>query len=132
MLTYSCAGFWKQVPENHAPAASSGHEFGPFRLEATERLLLRAGQPVSLTPKSFDLLVYLVEHAGRLVTKQAQFSTRRPLFQTGLQPSDAVEQYAAAADGQRFLLVKVVDDRNRSSIGVILGWPALLLPTQSR
>ena len=78
MLTYSWAGFWKQVPENHAPAASSVHEFGPFRLEAAERLLLRAGQPVSLTPKSFDLLVYLVEHAGRLVTKQTLMSALWP------------------------------------------------------
>ena len=66
------------MPENHIPAASSVHEFGPFRLETTERLLLRAGQPVSLTPKSFDLLVYLVEHAGRLVTKQALMSALWP------------------------------------------------------
>ena len=56
------------------PAASSVHEFGLFRLDSTERLLLRAGQPVSLTPKAFDLLVYLVDHAGRLVTKQALMS----------------------------------------------------------
>jgi eukaryotic-like serine/threonine-protein kinase len=51
-------------------AAPSGHEFGRFRLDAAERLLLRSGQPVSLTPKAFDLLVYLVERHGRLVTKQ--------------------------------------------------------------
>jgi DNA-binding winged helix-turn-helix (wHTH) protein/Tol biopolymer transport system component len=53
------------------PAAFGVHEFGSFRLDSAERLLLREGQPVSLTPKAFDLLVYLVEHAGRLVTKQA-------------------------------------------------------------
>ena len=52
------------------PAASSVHEFGSFRLDAAERLLLREGQHVSLTPKAFDLLVYLVNHAGRLATKQ--------------------------------------------------------------
>jgi eukaryotic-like serine/threonine-protein kinase len=56
------------------PAASSVHEFGLFRLDSAERLLLRAGQPVSLTPKAFDLLVYLVDHAGKLVTKQALMS----------------------------------------------------------
>jgi Tol biopolymer transport system component len=61
-----------------------------------------------------------------------QFSTRNPLFRTGLLPSNNVEQYAASADGQRFLLLKVVDDRNRSSIGVILGWQALLSPAPSR
>jgi DNA-binding winged helix-turn-helix (wHTH) protein len=51
------------------PAATSIHEFGSFRLDSAERLLVRAGQPVSLTPKTFDLLVYLVDRAGRLVTK---------------------------------------------------------------
>ena len=60
------------------PAGSSIHEFGSFRLDSAERLLLRAGQPVSMTPKAFDLLVYLVEHAGRLVTKQALMSALWP------------------------------------------------------
>ena len=60
------------------PAASSVHEFGLFRLDSAERLLLRDGQPVSLTPKAFDLLVYLVDHAGRLVTKQALMSALWP------------------------------------------------------
>ncbi len=45
------------------------YEFGPFRLDATERQLLRAGESVSLTPKAFDLLLALVERHGRLVEK---------------------------------------------------------------
>jgi eukaryotic-like serine/threonine-protein kinase len=61
-----------------------------------------------------------------------QFSTRSRLFHTGLLPSDSVEQYAASADGQRFLLLKVVGERNRSSIGVIVNWPALLTPAGSQ
>src|SRR5262249_8253470 len=44
-------------------------EFGPFRLDETERLLLRAGEPVGLTPKVFDTLVALIERNGRLVEK---------------------------------------------------------------
>ena len=36
------------------------YEFGAFRLDPAERLLVRDGQPVPLTPKAFDLLVYLV------------------------------------------------------------------------
>lgn len=54
----------------YVPAVSSIFEFGPFRLDEAERLLLRAGQPVALTPKAFDLLLYLVGRHGRLVTKQ--------------------------------------------------------------
>lgn len=44
-------------------------QFGSFQLDPAEHRLLRDGQPVPLTPKTFDLLVFLVEHRGRLVTK---------------------------------------------------------------
>src|SRR5262249_58098824 len=44
-------------------------EFGPFRLDCTERLLLRDGQPVPLTVRAFDLLQLLVENRGHLVEK---------------------------------------------------------------
>lgn len=43
--------------------------FGDFTLAPSERLLLRAGQPVALTGKVFDLLVVLVRSKGRLVGK---------------------------------------------------------------
>lgn len=43
--------------------------FGTFSLDEAERSLLRKGQPVSLTPKAFDLLVVLVRNAGKLVSK---------------------------------------------------------------
>jgi DNA-binding winged helix-turn-helix (wHTH) protein/Flp pilus assembly protein TadD len=46
------------------------YEFDGFRLDPAERLLVRDGQPVSLTPKAFDLLVHLVERHGRLVEKR--------------------------------------------------------------
>ena len=48
-----------------------------------------------------------------------QFSDRSQLFKTGLLPVQNDEQYAASGNGRRFLLLKVVDDKNRSSIGVI-------------
>ena len=45
------------------------YEFGPFHLEVGERRLLYDGQPVPLRGKVFDTLQTLVEHAGRLLTK---------------------------------------------------------------
>ncbi|MFL6231204.1 MAG: winged helix-turn-helix domain-containing protein [Pyrinomonadaceae bacterium] len=45
------------------------YEFGPYRLLPAERLLLREGEPVQLTPKAFETLVVLVERGGRLVEK---------------------------------------------------------------
>jgi DNA-binding winged helix-turn-helix (wHTH) protein/TolB-like protein/Tfp pilus assembly protein PilF len=46
------------------------YEFGPFRLEPEEHLLLRDGRPAALTPKAFDLLVLLVENQSRLIAKE--------------------------------------------------------------
>jgi DNA-binding winged helix-turn-helix (wHTH) protein/TolB-like protein len=45
------------------------YEFGPFQLDPPERLLLCDGQPVPMTPRAFDLLVFLVERPGHLVEK---------------------------------------------------------------
>lgn len=45
------------------------YEFDDFRLNESERQLIRNGQPVSLTPKAFDLLLFLVENKNRLVGK---------------------------------------------------------------
>jgi DNA-binding winged helix-turn-helix (wHTH) protein/TolB-like protein len=47
------------------------YEFDPFRLDANERLLLREGEIVPLTPKAFDLLQALVENSGHLLEKDA-------------------------------------------------------------
>lgn len=45
------------------------YEFGRFRLDAKERLLLRDGEVVPLTPKAFDMLLALVENSGHLLEK---------------------------------------------------------------
>jgi hypothetical protein len=52
-----------------ATSTRQAFEFGAFRLDPAERILLRHGEPVALTPKVFDTLVFLVENAGRLITK---------------------------------------------------------------
>lgn len=44
-------------------------EFGSFRLDPATRQLLRAGEPVHLTPRVFDTLVFLVEHRTRVLGK---------------------------------------------------------------
>jgi DNA-binding winged helix-turn-helix (wHTH) protein/TolB-like protein/predicted negative regulator of RcsB-dependent stress response len=45
------------------------YKFGEYRLDPAERLLLRAGEPVPLAPKAFDMLVVLVKHSGHLLSK---------------------------------------------------------------
>ena len=46
------------------------YRFGPFLLDPRRRTLTRAGSPVSLTPKAFDVLLFLVQNPSRLVTKE--------------------------------------------------------------
>jgi DNA-binding winged helix-turn-helix (wHTH) protein len=45
------------------------YRFGSFALDSRKRTLLRADSPVSLTPKAFDVLLFLVQNPNRLVTK---------------------------------------------------------------
>jgi non-specific serine/threonine protein kinase len=45
------------------------YRFGSFELRPEQRLLLKDGATITLRPRAFDLLVALVERAGRLVTK---------------------------------------------------------------
>ena len=49
--------------------SSGGVCFGPFLLDPVERLLLKDGRVVPLTPKAFDLLALLVASAGHLLSK---------------------------------------------------------------
>jgi DNA-binding winged helix-turn-helix (wHTH) protein/TolB-like protein len=48
---------------------SQTYEFGRFSLNTAERVLLREGEPVPLTPKVFDILLVLVENGGHVVEK---------------------------------------------------------------
>ncbi|HVG38660.1 MAG TPA: winged helix-turn-helix domain-containing protein, partial [Pyrinomonadaceae bacterium] len=60
------------------------YEFGSFRIDAANHLLLQEGRPVALQPKTFDLLLLLVERAGEVVGKEE--------IMTRLWPGTAVEE----------------------------------------
>src|SRR5215472_10413531 len=46
------------------------YEFGPYRLDSSKRLLIREGRHLAVPPKTFDLLLLLVEGRGRVFTKK--------------------------------------------------------------
>jgi len=52
--------------------------FHNFRLDASNHCLWRGEERVSLAPKAFDVLRYLVEHADRLVTQEEILETLWP------------------------------------------------------
>ena len=50
------------------------YEFGPFRLDASGRVLYRDDVPVPLPPKVADTLVSLVRSAGQVISKEELLS----------------------------------------------------------
>ena len=61
------------MPENHLEQGT--YRFGEFELNSIERILLRDGSRVSLTPRALDLLLALVEGQGHLLTKETLLNT---------------------------------------------------------
>jgi len=49
---------------------SNSYRFGQFVLDPGRRTLSLAGSTVSLTPKAFDVLLFLAQNPNRLVTKE--------------------------------------------------------------
>jgi len=63
------------VSGGHASAGTNSKMFPPFRLDTTNQCLWRRGEAaederVTLTPKAYAVLCYLLEHAGRLVSQE--------------------------------------------------------------
>jgi eukaryotic-like serine/threonine-protein kinase len=55
---------YKLIPVNNL------YRFGEFVLDPRRRTLIRTDSPVSLTPKAFDVLLFLAQNPNRLVTKE--------------------------------------------------------------
>jgi DNA-binding winged helix-turn-helix (wHTH) protein/tetratricopeptide (TPR) repeat protein len=54
---------WKSLPQKHF------YEFGPYRIDVALTRVERAGEPVTLPPKAFDLLLLLARNAHRVMSK---------------------------------------------------------------
>jgi eukaryotic-like serine/threonine-protein kinase len=54
---------------NPGQRAKELYEFGPFRVDPEKETLLREGEPVALTPKTFQILLVLIRHNEEVVTK---------------------------------------------------------------
>src|SRR5215471_8303104 len=45
------------------------YQFGPFSVDPEQRVVSREGTPLSVTPKVFDTLLFLVRNPERVLTK---------------------------------------------------------------
>jgi len=58
----------RRAPSAKTEDASPVLEVGDFRVDLENRSVAVKGSPVYLTPKEYDLLVYLVSHPGKVLT----------------------------------------------------------------
>ncbi len=103
--------------------------FGEFELDPARRSLDNSGEPVYLSAKAFDVLVFLVENAGRLITKEElldsvwadQFveqsnltvqihSLRKALGDVASEP-----RFLATIPGKGYQFIAPVSHRNKSN-----------------
>ena len=52
-----------------SPATHHFYDFGDFRLDLAERVLIRGGKHIPVTPKVYETLLVLIENAGRIIEK---------------------------------------------------------------
>ena len=94
-------------------------EFGAFRLDAAEHLLLRDGEPVPLEPKVLETLLVLIRHDTRLVAKgelmqavwpdsfveESNLTRNISVLRRALSPNDGGPQYIETVPkyGYRFV-----------------------------
>ena len=83
------------------------YEFGDFRMDPAEQLLLQDGRPLALTPKVFETLLILVQSEGRLIEKD--------VFIRQLWPEVFVEEVALAQNISQ-LRKALGDGKNGASI----------------
>ncbi len=87
------------------------YEFGDWRLDPDEHLLLCRGNPVPLTPKVFLTLLVLVENAGRLVPKDE--------FMRRVWPDAFVEEAALAQNISLLRKTLATSARNGAAIETV-------------
>ena len=102
--------------------AQNFYTFGPFRLDPSERTFLRDGNPVPLPPKAFDLLVVLVERAGRLVTKDELLKGVWPgtfVEEANLPYTVSLLRKALGDDGEPYQFIETVSKRGYRFKGAV-------------
>jgi DNA-binding winged helix-turn-helix (wHTH) protein/TolB-like protein len=65
-------------PNLRSSGKAQFYKFHSFLLDTVQHLLLKEGQPVALTPKTYDTLLLLVQNSGRMLSKEELMKTLWP------------------------------------------------------
>src|SRR5690349_23821207 len=90
------------------------YRFGPFELRPRDYTLLRDGGAVRIGPKAFDALRYLIEHRGRILTKEALMDALWPdasVEEANLSVQIAAVRRALGADSRSNAYIETISKR---------------------
>jgi eukaryotic-like serine/threonine-protein kinase len=114
-------------------SAKEIYEFGPFRVDAERDLLLRSGEPVALTPKTFQILLVLVRSGTAGVSKddlmkaiwpdtfveEANLSRNIFMLRKALGESPRDHRYIVTMPGHGYRLAEAVQRVTETEFSVI-------------
>lgn len=116
--------------------AKQFYEFGPYRIDRGERLLLRHGQVVPLTPKVFDTLLVLAENSGHILTKDEVMKMVWPntvVEETNLTKNISTLRKALGENRDDHQYIETIPWRGYRFVASVTqdssGEPALLMPS---
>ena len=98
------------------------YEFGPFRLDVADRVLFRAGQSVTITPKALELLLVLIQNRGHLLSKETLISRVWPdtfIEENNLAVHISILRKALAGNGDETEYIRTAPKRGYSFVGEV-------------
>ena len=109
--------------------------FGDYRLDIARRELRRGGEIVSLEPKAFDLLAFLVRHRDRVVSKDDLLQEvwgGRIVSEAALTTRINAVRRALGDDGKSQRLVRTFTRKGVRFIGEVTELPDQAMPAAIR
>ena len=84
------------------------YEFGPFRVDPEKETVVRAGELVSITPKTFQILLVLIRNSREIVTKDDLMKTVWPNTFVEEPTSAAISSCFARRLGRQRRIIDIV------------------------
>jgi DNA-binding winged helix-turn-helix (wHTH) protein/Tfp pilus assembly protein PilF len=126
-------------------ASSELYEFGEYALDIAERRLSKAGAPVLLAPKAYDVLVALVRRAGTLVTKRELLDLVWPdahveegiltvhvsALRRALDDRSTASRFIETVPRSGYRFSSAVKQASRRAAPFSMRWPVGVLPAQT-
>jgi|GEM_PF-4535088 len=90
------------------------YEFGPYLLDATERVLHKNGHEIVLRPKTYDVLLVLVQNSGHIVEKETLMREVWPdsfVEEANITQNVSVLKKTLRADGDSYRYIETIPKR---------------------